>query len=128
MVTSHDPELSFRKKRLTKEVDGDDDGDEDDGPAKMELRLHSPAGAEPIVYQWPLTSGSGSVSIQSNCTLEIILSLWEIRNIGARYMECCYVICRLTLVLTADRMCICTTRISSTVILSCCHTYFILKN
>ncbi|KAL6419907.1 hypothetical protein ACFW04_011071 [Cataglyphis niger] len=26
----------------------------------MELRLHSPAGAEPIVYQWPLTSGSGS--------------------------------------------------------------------
>ena len=28
----------------------------------MELRLHSPAGAEPIVYQWPLTSGSGSVS------------------------------------------------------------------
>ncbi|XP_036146455.1 histone-lysine N-methyltransferase, H3 lysine-79 specific isoform X3 [Monomorium pharaonis] len=27
---------------------------------KMELCLHSPAGAEPIVYQWPLTSGSGS--------------------------------------------------------------------
>ncbi|XP_057339475.1 histone-lysine N-methyltransferase, H3 lysine-79 specific-like isoform X3 [Microplitis mediator] len=26
----------------------------------MELRLHSPAGAEPIVYQWPLTSGSGA--------------------------------------------------------------------
>ncbi|XP_011860391.1 PREDICTED: histone-lysine N-methyltransferase, H3 lysine-79 specific isoform X2 [Vollenhovia emeryi] len=26
----------------------------------MELCLHSPAGAEPIVYQWPLTSGSGS--------------------------------------------------------------------
>ncbi|XP_046599182.1 histone-lysine N-methyltransferase, H3 lysine-79 specific isoform X1 [Neodiprion lecontei] len=26
----------------------------------MELRLHSPAGAEPIIYQWPLTSGSGS--------------------------------------------------------------------
>lgn len=59
---THDPELGFRKKRLTKEVEGDDDGDEDDGPAKMELRLHSPAGAEPIVYQWPLTSGSGSVS------------------------------------------------------------------
>ncbi|KAJ8673459.1 hypothetical protein QAD02_004721 [Eretmocerus hayati] len=26
----------------------------------MELRLHSPAGADPIVYQWPLTSGSGN--------------------------------------------------------------------
>ncbi|XP_067001599.2 histone-lysine N-methyltransferase, H3 lysine-79 specific [Anabrus simplex] len=25
-----------------------------------ELRLHSPAGAEPVIYQWPLTSGSGS--------------------------------------------------------------------
>lgn len=28
----------------------------------LELRLHSPAGAEPIVYQWPLTSGSGNVN------------------------------------------------------------------
>lgn len=28
----------------------------------LELRLHSPAGAEPVVYQWPLTSGTGSVS------------------------------------------------------------------
>lgn len=27
----------------------------------LELRLHSPAGAEPVVYQWPLTSGTGSV-------------------------------------------------------------------
>ena len=109
-------------------MDDDDDGDEDDGPAKMELRLHSPAGAEPIVYQWPLTSGSGSVSILSNCTLKIVLSLWKIRNIGARYVKCCYVICRLTLVLTADRTCIRKTRISPTVILSRCHIYFILKN
>jgi hypothetical protein len=28
----------------------------------LELRLHSPAGAEPVVYQWPLTYGTGSVS------------------------------------------------------------------
>lgn len=28
----------------------------------LELRLHSPAGAEPVMYQWPLTSGTGSVS------------------------------------------------------------------
>lgn len=27
-----------------------------------ELRLHSPVGAEPVVYSWPLTSGRGSVS------------------------------------------------------------------
>ncbi|XP_034942950.1 histone-lysine N-methyltransferase, H3 lysine-79 specific isoform X2 [Chelonus insularis] len=26
----------------------------------QELRLHSPAGAEPIIYHWPLTSGSGA--------------------------------------------------------------------
>ncbi|XP_028176324.1 histone-lysine N-methyltransferase, H3 lysine-79 specific isoform X2 [Ostrinia furnacalis] len=26
----------------------------------LDLRLHSPAGAEPIVYTWPLTSGHGS--------------------------------------------------------------------
>ncbi|KAK6624550.1 Histone-lysine N-methyltransferase, H3 lysine-79 specific [Polyplax serrata] len=26
----------------------------------MELRLHSPAGAEPVVYTWPLSGGSGS--------------------------------------------------------------------
>lgn len=92
MVTSHDSELGFRKKRFTKEVDGDDDGDEDDGPAKMELRLHSPAGAEPIVYQWPLTSGSGSVSIQPTVHLKLFYLLWEIRNIGAKYVEYCYVI------------------------------------
>ena len=28
----------------------------------LELRLHSPAGAEAVVYQWPLTTGTGSVS------------------------------------------------------------------
>lgn len=28
----------------------------------LELKLHSPAGAEPAVYQWPLTSGRGAVS------------------------------------------------------------------
>lgn len=28
----------------------------------LELRLHSPAGAEAVVYQWPLTFGTGSVS------------------------------------------------------------------
>jgi hypothetical protein len=28
----------------------------------FELRLHSPAGAEAVVYQWPLTFGTGSVS------------------------------------------------------------------
>ncbi|KAH9641293.1 hypothetical protein HF086_005774 [Spodoptera exigua] len=26
----------------------------------LDLRLHSPAGAEPVVYTWPLTSGHGS--------------------------------------------------------------------
>ncbi|CAH0383705.1 unnamed protein product [Bemisia tabaci] len=26
----------------------------------MELRLHSPVGAEAVIYQWPLTSGRGS--------------------------------------------------------------------
>lgn len=40
----------------------DEEEEEDGSSRKMELRLHSPAGAEPIVYQWPLTSGSGSVS------------------------------------------------------------------
>ena len=29
----------------------------------LELRLHSPAGAEPNVYKWPLTSGRGAVSL-----------------------------------------------------------------
>lgn len=33
------------------------------GVGNMELRLHSPAGADPIVYHWPLTSGSGNVSL-----------------------------------------------------------------
>lgn len=28
----------------------------------MELKLHSPAGAEPVLYTWPLTSGRGYVS------------------------------------------------------------------
>ena len=28
----------------------------------MVLKLHSPAGAEPNIYKWPLTSGRGSVS------------------------------------------------------------------
>lgn len=27
----------------------------------MELKLHSPAGAEPVLYTWPLTSGRGNV-------------------------------------------------------------------
>lgn len=27
----------------------------------LELRLHSPAGTEPNVYKWPLTSGRGAV-------------------------------------------------------------------
>ena len=29
----------------------------------LELKLHSPAGAEPAVYKWPLTSGRGQVRI-----------------------------------------------------------------
>lgn len=29
---------------------------------KMELKLHSPAGADPVLYTWPLTSGRGNVS------------------------------------------------------------------
>lgn len=29
----------------------------------LELRLHSPAGADPNVYKWPLTSGRGAVSV-----------------------------------------------------------------
>lgn len=28
----------------------------------LELRLHSPAGTEPNIYKWPLTSGRGAVS------------------------------------------------------------------
>lgn len=32
----------------------------------MELRLHSPAGAEPVVYTWPLSGSSGSVSVWPN--------------------------------------------------------------
>lgn len=28
----------------------------------MELRLHSPVGAEPVVYKWPMIIGRGSVS------------------------------------------------------------------
>ena len=28
----------------------------------MELKLHSPAGTEPAVYKWPLTSGRGAVT------------------------------------------------------------------
>ena len=30
--------------------------------ADLVLKLHSPAGAEPDIYKWPLTSGCGSVS------------------------------------------------------------------
>ncbi|XP_050423651.1 histone-lysine N-methyltransferase, H3 lysine-79 specific isoform X2 [Adelges cooleyi] len=29
-------------------------------PSKMELRLHSPVGAEPVLYKWPMIIGSGS--------------------------------------------------------------------
>ncbi|KAK9497800.1 hypothetical protein O3M35_003722 [Rhynocoris fuscipes] len=36
----------------------------------MELRLHSPVGAEAVVYQWPLTSGTGSDKHDS--ALEIV--------------------------------------------------------
>lgn len=28
----------------------------------LDLKLHSPAGVEPIIFHWPLTSGSGAVS------------------------------------------------------------------
>lgn len=47
----------------------------------LELRLHSPAGAEPNVYKWPLTSGRGAVSfavcqclLQTCCTLAAAFS------------------------------------------------------
>lgn len=31
----------------------------------MELRLHSPVGADPVVYKWPMIIGRGSVSNRS---------------------------------------------------------------
>lgn len=31
--------------------------------SNMELKLHSPVGAEPVIYQWPLVIGRGAVSI-----------------------------------------------------------------
>jgi len=36
----------------------------------FELRLQSPAGAEPAVYKWPLTSGRGSDKIDG--TIELV--------------------------------------------------------
>lgn len=34
--------------------------------SSMELKLHSPVGAEPVVYNWPLVIGRGAVSIRSS--------------------------------------------------------------
>jgi len=45
-----------------------------------ELVLHSPVGAEPVVYPWPLTSGSGAVSVLSEkCAymLSVVKMLWK---------------------------------------------------
>lgn len=46
----------------------------------MELRLHSPVGAEPVVYQWPLTTGRGSVSVYSDAKLFSSLKAKRILN------------------------------------------------
>jgi hypothetical protein len=41
----------------------------------LELRLHSPAGTEPNVYKWPLTSGRGAVSF--DCILQLLFILFD---------------------------------------------------
>ena len=40
--------------------------------AELELKLLSPAGAEPAVYQWPLVTGQGDVIIPFLISLFII--------------------------------------------------------
>lgn len=38
----------------------------------MELRLHSPAGAEPVVYSWPLTTSSSVINpAYSICSIRL---------------------------------------------------------
>jgi len=47
----------------------DSDGDDENftelktnGEGALELKLTSPAGGEPAIYQWPLITGKGAVS------------------------------------------------------------------
>lgn len=41
----------------------------------MELKLHSPAGAEPVLYTWPLTSGRGNVRTITKTILKALFSV-----------------------------------------------------
>lgn len=41
-------------------------GQGEENCGQMELRLHSPVGADEVVYQWPLSSGRGLVSTHSH--------------------------------------------------------------
>lgn len=54
-----------------------------DSMCALELKLHSPAGAEPVLYTWPLTSGRGNVR-SSTITLPYYIFLFIIFNIKTK--------------------------------------------
>ena len=51
----------------------------------LELRLNSPAGTEPNVYKWPLTSGRGAVSVCFSL-LTCIIWFWPGRSFSNNFL------------------------------------------